>query len=110
MRHEIPAVGHALHFTALINGEWCLCPYKRNTAASFTEAENPPTELPPVQWRNSWVEPGIKWRTELTGGSMVRDGFSVVFTRELRDQNTFCMELCVFDEGTKEKVVGPCFR
>ena len=109
MTHEIPAVGHSLHFTAPIDGEWCLCPYKRNTAASFKEGE-PAQELAPVQWRNSWITPGVKWRTELTGGSMVRDGFGVEFTRELKDEATFCMELFVIDAATQERVVGPCYR
>lgn len=41
---------------------------------------------------------------------MVRDGFSVDFTRELKDPDTFCMELVIKDAETNEKVVGPCYR
>ena len=109
MAHEIPAINHTLEFSALIDGEWVPCPYKRNTAAAFKEGEAP-AEPPVVMWSNSWIEPGLKWKTELTGGSMVRDGFTVEFVRELKDANTFCMELVVKDAETREKVVGPCYR
>lgn len=109
MIHEIPAINHTLQFTAPIDGTWAPCPYKRNTAATFKDGEII-VDPPEVTWRNTWIEAGIKWKTELTGGSMVPDGFTVEFVRKLQDANTFCMELFVLNAETREQVVGPCYR
>lgn len=110
MIHEIPAINHTLQFSAPIDGNWVPCPYKRNTAATFKGGSTPMAALPEVLWRNFWIRPEIEWKTELTGGSMVPDGFSVQFVRRLQDQNHFLMELIVNDAETGEQVVGPCYR